>query len=343
MEGRGGSRRFVYVPYDQLTDAVGPLSRLRPSERGIVLVESWGKPARRPYHQQKLALLLANQRQFALEQARLGADVRLLAGPSFEAALDRAVADVGPLLMMEAAERELREELAPILSSGKIAVEPHAGFLSSSADFEAACPAPPYRMDAFYRHMRRKTGWLLDRGKPAGGKWSHDGANRRPWRGSPPLPTPPKFEPDEVTLEVCDLVRTRYGHHPGRISVDALPATRADADRLWDWAKTACLPSFGPFEDAMSTRSTTLFHTRVSALLNLHRLLPARVCEDVLALPLPLPSVEGFVRQILGWREFVRHVHRATDGFRRGPGGTRRASLPRSARTRRSRPPSGAP
>jgi deoxyribodipyrimidine photolyase-related protein len=90
---------------------------------------------------------------------------------------------------------------------------------------------------------------------------------------------------------------------------------------LWSWAKQHCLPLFGPYEDAMSTRSTNLFHTRISGLLNLHRLLPARIVEDAAALEIPLAGQEGFIRQVLGWREFMRHVHEATDGFRELPGG----------------------
>jgi deoxyribodipyrimidine photolyase-related protein len=316
-----GQRRNFYVPYDQLTDAVGPLAAVPPRERRLVFVESLEKPTRRPYHQQKLALLLANQRQFALEQATLGAEVRVVVAPTYAAALESLTSELGPLEMMEGAERELRVELAPLVTTGKLRVHPHAGFLTTTADFDAACPGPPYRMDAFYRQARRKTGWLLEKGKPAGGKWSHDADNRRAWRGEPPAASPPTFEADAVTQEVIELVRARYAHHPGAVDVASLPSTHADAERLWAWAKRACLPSFGPFEDAMSTRSTTLFHTRISALVNLHRLLPRRVCEDVLALDLPLSSQEGFIRQLLGWREFVRHVHRATDGFRRGPGG----------------------
>ena len=318
--GSPRARRSFFVPYDQLTDEVGPLAAVPPHERRLVFVESLEKPTRRPYHQQKLALLLANQRHFALEQAARGADVRVLVAASYAAALDSATRELGPLEMMEGAERELRVELAPLVAAGALRVHPHAGFLTTTEDFEAACPKPPYRMDAFYRHARRKTGWLLDAGKPVGGKWSHDADNRKAWRGAPPAATPPTFEADDVTREVVELVRSRYAHHPGAIDVASLPTTRADAERLWSWAREACLPSFGPFEDAMSTRSTTLFHTRISALLNLHRLLPRRVCEDVVAMALPLSSQEGFVRQVLGWREFVRHVHRATDGFRVGPG-----------------------
>jgi deoxyribodipyrimidine photolyase-related protein len=172
-------------------------------------------------------------------------------------------------------------------------------------------------MDAFYRHVRRRTGILMDDGSPAGGRFSHDGDNRQPWKGDPPAPEVPRFDVDDVTAEVADLIRTRYADHPGRLDPGTVPATADDVLALWDWARRTCMTHFGPYEDALSTRSRSLFHTRISGLLNLHRLLPRQVLDDVLALDIPLGSAEGFVRQILGWREFVRHVHRVSDGFRR--------------------------
>lgn len=314
-------RRWIYVPYDQLTSAVGPLHREDPHRLGIVMVECPAKAARRPYHQHKLALVLANGRQFALEQAARGIAVRhVVARASVADALATVIAELGPLHMMEAAERELRHELEPLRATGALTVEPHAGWLTGPADFTTACGTPPWRMDGFYRHVRRRYDILMDRGKPRGGKWSFDADNRRPWSGDPPAPTPPTTEPDAITQEVIDLVRTRYGHHPGAIDPQALPTTHADAERAWRWALSSCLPWFGPYEDAMSRRSSGLFHTRIAALLNLHRLLPARVVADAIASAAPLASVEGFVRQIVGWREYVRHVHRATDGFRELPG-----------------------
>jgi deoxyribodipyrimidine photolyase-related protein len=111
-------------------------------------------------------------------------------------------------------------------------------------------------------------------------------------------------------------VEESFADHPGRLDPTTLPASAADAERLWAWALQQCLPNFGTFEDAMSVRSRGLFHTRVAPLLNLLRLLPARVVADVAASDAPLNSREGFVRQVLGWREFVRHVHHATDGLR---------------------------
>ncbi len=319
-------RTWIFVPYDQLTSAIGPLSREPVGKLGIVVVECPDKAARRPYHQQKLALVLANLRHFALEQARRGVAVRhVVSRGDYAAALAPLTPELGPLRMMEAAERELREDLWPLVDSAAIEVLPHEGWLTTDEDFAHAGVEgrPPWRMDKFYAAVRRRTGILME-GKggssPVGGRMSHDADNRQPWRGDPEPPSPPRFSPDEITREVGELVTTRFGKHPGRLELETLPATHEDARRAWAWAEESCLPTFGPFEDAMSVESSGLFHTRISPLLHLHRLLPSEVLARATSLPLPLSSREGFVRQILGWREFVRHVHRATDGFRAIPG-----------------------
>ena len=310
-----GDRRWYFVPYDQLTDAVGPLSRANPHEVGIVLVECPAKASRRPYHKQKLALVLTSLRHFAVEQAERGVAVKHLVDQSYAAALLR-VRELGPIGMMRPAERELRAELLPLVASGVLEMLPNEGWLTTTDDFEAAAGDKVWRMDAFYRHVRRRLGILMDEGKPAGGKFSFDADNRKPWRGAPPPPAVPTFTVDAITQEVCDLITSSMGDHPGTLVPDQLPATREDVERAWAWASSSCLPHFGPFEDAMSSRSTNLFHTRIAPLLNLQRLSVHRVVRDVLAMNLPLASQEGFVRQVLGWREFVRHVHEATDGFR---------------------------
>lgn len=310
-------RRWLFISYDQLSDAMGPLAREAPNTLGIVLVETAWKGNRRPYHRQKLALLLANQRQFALEQAGRGVAVRLAVGHGpYRQVLSPLVKELGPLRAMVPAERELRVDLQPLVERRQLELIPHEGWMTTAEDLAASQHGPPWRMDAFYRHVRRRTGVLMKDGKPMGGKFSFDAENRKAWKGQPPAPTPPTFRPDAVTTEVLELVEAHFGHHPGQLDAAALPSTRADALALWEWAKAQCLPHFGPFEDAMSTRSRGLFHTRISALLNLHRLLPRQLLDDVLALPLPLPSQEGFVRQVLGWREYLHHVHVETDGFR---------------------------
>lgn len=308
------------MPYDQLSDRMGPLAREEAGSLGIVLAETPAKGRRRPYHPAKLALLLSNLRHFALEQAERGVAVRHLAGEAgYGELLAEVVRETGPLRVMEPAERELRVELRPLVRDGRLEVLPHEGWLTPPDALQRSQKGPPWRMDAFYRWVRRQTGILMENGRPTGGKFSWDAHNRKPWPGEPPPPREPQFPVDPVKAEVLDLVRRRFGDHWGELRPEHLPAARGEPGALWAWARHECLPWFGPFEDAMSARSTTLFHTRIAPLLNLHRLLPREVVEDVLALDLPLPSREGFIRQVLGWREFVRHVHRATDGFRTLP------------------------
>jgi deoxyribodipyrimidine photolyase-related protein len=318
-------RRWLFVAYDQLSDGFGPLSREDPRELGIVLVESSAKASRRPYHKQKLALVLANLRHFALEQAERGVAVKHVVSPgSYGDALGSLIDELGadaPVRVMTPAERELRADLGPLIRSGGLREIPHEGWLTTQDQFDRSQKGVPWRMDRFYRLVRRETGILMRDGKPEGGKLSFDAENRKPWTGRPPAPDPPRFKSDPVKEEVVALVEERFGDHPGRLSREALPATPADARKLWSWARRRCLPQFGPYEDAMSTRSSGLFHTRLSALMNLHRLLPRDVLDGVLQLDIPLASKEGFVRQVLGWREFVRHVHVRTDGFRDLPGG----------------------
>jgi deoxyribodipyrimidine photolyase-related protein len=321
-----GGRRWLFVPYDQLSDQIGPLSREDPKSLGIVLVENPWKAARRPYHKQKMALILANLRHFALEQADRGVAVRhvVAIGP-YAAALEPLIPELGPLRVMSPAEWELRADLAKLVKNGSLQTIPHEGWLSNTEQFrESDAKAPPWKMDTFYRFIRRATGILIEGGKPAGGRYSFDVENRLPWNGKPPAPEPPSFPRDPIKKEVGDLIAEIFSHHPGQLDLDALPATRKDAEMLWSWAKAECLPHFGPHEDAMSHRSRTLFHTRISSLLNIHRLVPSRVISDVAAMKLALESKEGFIRQILGWREFVRHVHETTDGFRNLPGGKTR-------------------
>ena len=129
-------RRWIYVPYDQMTDSVGPLSRENPNHLGIVLVENPWKASRRPYHKQKLALILANLRHFALEQAGRGVAVRHIVtrGP-YRTALESLVKELGPFQAMEPAERELRADLEPLVKAEAVQFIPHEGWLTTRDQF----------------------------------------------------------------------------------------------------------------------------------------------------------------------------------------------------------------
>ncbi|MEM8963039.1 MAG: cryptochrome/photolyase family protein, partial [Acidobacteriota bacterium] len=169
-------RRWLFVPYDQLSDEIGPLAHEDPRSLGIVVVENPHKAAQRPYHRQKLALVLANLRHFALEQAERGVAIRhVVANGPYRRALRPLIDELGPLLVQRPAERELRRDLAPLMASGGIQELPHEGWLTTTEDFvQGAGTRPPWRMDRFYRHVRQRSGILMENGKPIGGKYSFD-------------------------------------------------------------------------------------------------------------------------------------------------------------------------
>ena len=280
------ARRWVYVPYDQLDATASLLSTARPEDTVLVFVESREKARRRPYHRQKLAFLLSHGRHFALEMAARGFRVAWHGGDgTFGAGLEALRDRYGfpAIEVMEPAERELRHDLAAALDRGlPLTVRPNTLWLTTRDDFARAFPKGP------------------------------------PYRME-------SFY-REVTREVMDLVAERFPHAFGRLDGFDWPCTSDEVETFWQHALTRSLPHFGPFEDAMNEAEPDLFHTRVSPLVNLGRITPQRVVGDALAAygrgEVPLGSAEGFVRQMLGWREFVKHVHDVTDGFRTvHPGG----------------------
>ena len=152
------NRRWAYVPYDQLSDQMGPLLRESPESLGVILMENQWKRARRPYHKQKLALIIANMRHFALEQAERGVAVMYLHidGPYREGLLSLAD-NTGTVRVMEPAEYELRRDLEPLVQRGLVEIIPHEGWLTGRDQFLASQNKhPPWRMDRFYRHIRHE-------------------------------------------------------------------------------------------------------------------------------------------------------------------------------------------
>lgn len=170
-------------------------------------------------------------------------------------------------------------------------------------------------MENFYRWMRKRHDVLMDQGKPEGGTWNfdHDNRDSLPTTGPEKAPPPRGFRPDAICREVIELVENRYSGHPGSIESFNLPVTRRQALAMLRHFIKHRLPQFGQYEDAMWTDEPFLYHSRLSTALNL-KLLNPRECvsmaiEAYHGGEAPLNSVEGFVRQILGWREFVRGIY----------------------------------
>jgi deoxyribodipyrimidine photolyase-related protein len=189
-------------------------------------------------------------------------------------------------------------------------------FFSSIADFAAhAQGRKALRMEYFYREQRRRHGVLMQGDEPAGGQWNYDADNREAFGAGGPGAVPARtvFEPDAITREVIALVDDRFADHPGRLDSFAWPVTRAQALRSMQAFIRERLPLFGRYQDAIWPCDPWLYHSHLSAALNLKLLNPREVVAAAEAAfrdgHAPLASVEGFVRQILGWREYVRGVY----------------------------------
>ena len=168
-------------------------------------------------------------------------------------------------------------------------------------------------METFYRGMRERHHVLIDHGKPAGGTWNLDKENRKPFKKGVTVRPLPHFSPDEITRQVIDDVNRTFADHPGSTGGFALPVSRHDAETALDDFLQHRLAEFGAYEDAMVSSEPILFHSHLSSLLNAGLLAPLAVVRaaekryrDGLA---PLNSVEGFCRQIIGWREYVYGIY----------------------------------
>ncbi len=196
-------------------------------------------------------------------------------------------------------------------------VRPDNHFYCGTAEFRRFAEGKKrLLLELFYRYMRRKHRVLLaDGGAPVGGRWNFDKENRRSFgRGGPgKVPSPRAFPPDKVTREVIQTVRKRFDKHPGDLSHFDLPVTHDEAQSMLDHFIDTSLPNFGTYEDAMWTDQPFLYHSRLSTSLNVKLLDPRPCIEAAVAAygdgRATINNVEGFVRQILGWREYIRGVY----------------------------------
>jgi deoxyribodipyrimidine photolyase-related protein len=196
-----------------------------------------------------------------------------------------------------------------------VQILPDLRFLCSIEEFLGwAAGRRELRMEFFYREMRRKTGLLLTAdGKPEGGKWNYDSENRDAAAPGTRFPDRPRFQKDRVTCEVIDLVAARFGDHFGNLEGFDWPVTAAEAEAALDDFLTHRLPHFGETQDAMLKGEDSMHHALLSTSINLGLLDPLAVCqraeEEYRKGRVPLAAAEGFIRQIIGWREYVRGIY----------------------------------
>jgi deoxyribodipyrimidine photolyase-related protein len=323
-------RTLLVVFGDQLDPSVPEILGLEPDRDALWMAEVDEEITAVPSHKRRIALFLAAMRHYRDARRGEGFDVHyheLTAdpggdrGPDFATLLAADLRRLAPerVVAVEPGDHRVREVLLRAGQDADLPLEilPDPHFLCSLDDFRTwAAGRRRFLMEDFYRWMRKRTGWLMDEGgHPAGGEWNFDKANRASFGkdGPGPIPAPPTFEPDDVTAEVLALVDARYASHPGDLAGFGEAVTPAHAEEALEAFIRDRLPRFGTYQDALWQGKPFLYHSRLSTALNLKLITPKRCLEAAVgaldAGRAPLNSVEGFVRQLLGWREYVRGIY----------------------------------
>lgn len=307
------SRRTILVLGDQLNRATGALADVGPEDVGVRMVLSRAKLAQRPWHRAKLHLVISAMRRFADGLREEGFEVDWRVEDTWADGLDGAVDPV----VMAPSSWDLRQRLDDL----GIEQVPNDAFVVGEDGFaEWARGRKSLGLEWFYRQVRTETGWLMDEGEPAGGQWNHDKDNRQrpPADGVSP---PPPWRPTEDALDEGVRREVRgfeqslglelYGSMDERI----FATSRAEALTALEDFLDHRLAGFGPLEDAVVDDEPFMWHSLLSVPLNYGLLHPHEVCEAVDARwrdgrrDLPVASVEGFLRQVAGWREYVWGIY----------------------------------
>ena len=311
----------VWVLGDQLLDQ-HPAIEAALAETGdpqqvcVVMVENMRRAARLPYHKKKLILIFSAMRHYAerLRARGLMVDYRraeTLSGALRDHADQRRPARWVTMAASEYRGRQYQTQRLHAVTGIPVDVLPNTQFLIGRYDPNPdPDPRKQYVMETFYRAMRRRFDLLMDgAGQPAGGQWNYDRENRKPLpKDGLDFPEPLRFEPDAVTREVMEEIAALPGT-TGSAAGFAYAVTHEQAAQALDDFIERRLERFGPYEDAMTARARVLFHSVLSPYLNLGLLEPLATAQAAETAyregRAPLNSVEGFVRQIIGWREFM--------------------------------------
>ncbi|WP_338647439.1 cryptochrome/photolyase family protein [Pseudomonas sp. ML2-2023-3] len=314
-------RRLCLVLGDQLSFDLRSLQGLDTENDTVLLVEVMEEASHVPHHPQKIVLVFSAMRHFAeaLQQRGIRVQYVKLDDPdnsgSVPGELRRWAALLQPdeIHMTECGDWRLEHSLKACGSG--IQWHGDARFLCSRPEFSAWANAKKQlRMEYFYREMRRKSGLLLNGdGSPVGGAWNFDAENRKALPKGIKPPSPARFSPDAITRDVLELVAKNFTTHYGTLDTFDYPVTHAQAQALWSYFLDWGLAAFGDYQDAMASDEPFLFHARISAALNIGLLDVRQLCSDVESAywsgSIALNAAEGFIRQLIGWREYVRGVY----------------------------------
>lgn len=320
-------RHLVIILGDQLNLDNPALEEFDAAQDQVLMVETAGEARHVWSHKARIALFLSAMRHFAetLRTHGIPPIYLRLGEHDFTHLADAWIfymAQLRPqkLIVCEPGEYRVQQMLEACAKQQGVplAVRDDTHFICSKADFKRwAGNSKSLRMEFFYRNMRKQHGVLMEAGKPVGGDWNYDAENRQSFgkQGPQNIPSSPQINVDNMTHEVFADVEHHFSDHPGRLRNFCWPVTREEALAFLDDFIANKLADFGPHQDAMwqGDVSPYLWHSLLASSLNLKLLNPREVIaaaeQAFRQRNLPLASVEGFIRQILGWREFIRGVY----------------------------------
>ena len=309
---------LVLVLGDQLSDHLSSLDGLDPLATTVLMAEVAAEATYVRHNPKKIALIFAAMRHFAERLRRRGFEVIYYAfdpaGPAdLSAVLARHAADFERIQVTQCGEYRLDQIMRQWQADFGVRILDDTRFIANLDDFKQwARGRKQVRMEYFYRDQRRATGLLMDGDQPFGGQWNFDADNRKAYTGAPTA-GPMRFQPDAITAEVLDLVEANFGHHFGELRPFWFGVTHEHAEAAFVHFLDTQLADYGDFQDAMRQNDDWLFHSVLSVYINIGLLDPLDLCRRAEAAYhaglAKLNSVEGFIRQIIGWREYVRGIY----------------------------------
>lgn len=323
-EKQPADRNLILILGDQLSRNIASLQNADRERDLILMAEAAEEASYVRHHKKKIAFLFSAMRHFAQELEADGWQVKYvrLEDPdnsgSLTGEIDRARAEhrIGCVVVTEPGEYRLKSAFLGWAEVADISLDMRQDtrFLCSHERFRSwAEGRKQLRMEYFYREMRRETGLLMGGDEPEGGKWNFDQENRKTAEGGLCLPRPPRTRPDTITEQVLDLVEARFDDHFGTLRPFWFAVTREGALAALESFADEALPGFGDFQDAMLEGERFLYHSVLSHYINAGLLEPLEVCRRVERAyyegHAPINAAEGFIRQIIGWREYVRGIY----------------------------------
>ncbi|HNE56655.1 MAG TPA: cryptochrome/photolyase family protein, partial [Leptospiraceae bacterium] len=300
-----------WILYDQLSNKHKLIQNT--VQDGLIFIESKAKPECRNYHKQKLVYVISSMRNFAIEKGKEGFKILYFySEKDYSLALEelKKKYTLNQIKCLEPSEYEVYRSIQKLTF---LKILDNDLYISNLEEFQSIFKNQKnFKLETFYRYMRKKHSILVKNGLPEGGEWNYDRLNREPFKKRDKIPKRIDFSLNAVTKEVIELVNSIYKNHFGNTNLFNYATTRQEALVALEFFCKHFLKEFGKYEDAMSIQEPNLFHSLLSPYLNNSLLSPMECIQKGIEYyekkEVPLNSIEGFIRQILGWREYMRLV-----------------------------------